>query len=74
MSYYSNQIIWDLDKKTLVQLDAPGVFAWDPGVKRHSHLVWIAGPQAGTTYVCEGGLTGAEYLMERGEIAPAKTC
>lgn len=77
--YYGNQIIWDLDNKKLVQLSNPdSAFAWNTEQypKRHTHLVYTdkAQPkgQVGRIFVAEGGLAGAEYLLERGEIIPAK--
>lgn len=71
--YYGNQIIYDLDKKKLVELSNPdSVFAWDTSQypKHHTHLIWT---NTRKVYVSEGGLTGAEYLLERGEIEPAKS-
>ena len=71
--YYANQIIWDIDKKKLVELSNPGdVFAWDGSQypKNHTHLVYTKQPDK--TYCCEGGMAGAEYLMERDEIRPAR--
>lgn len=71
--YYANQIIWDIDKKKLVELSNPGdVFAWDASQypKNHTHLIYSKEP--GKIYCCEGGMAGAEYLMERGEILPAR--
>lgn len=76
--YYGNQIIWDLDEKKLAQLDNPdSVWAWDASQfpKRHCHLVYTDKAQAnkaGDIYVSEGGLNGAEYFLEKGEIKPSK--
>lgn len=70
--YWANQIIWDLDNKKPVQLSNPdSAFAWDGSQypKNHTHLVW---KKTGKTYVNEGGLTGAQYLLENGEIGSSK--
>jgi len=77
MSYWSNQIIWDLDKNELFQIKGEGTFAFFEELpERHTHLVYTAkfqGGKPGSIYVADGGLTGAAYLLERDEIRPANT-
>lgn len=71
MSYWSNQIIWDIGRKRLVQLKGTGVFYFGVKLpKRHCHLKYV---KDNRTYVNEGGMAGAKYLLEQGEIAPART-
>ena len=75
--HWANQILFDLDKKKLFQLSNPdSTFAWDTTQypPRYTELIYTAsakGHKSGSYYCADGGLTGAAYLLERGEIEPA---
>lgn len=75
--HYGNQILYNLDTETLFQLNNPdSVWSWDfkQYPSRYTELVYTrkaqGGKKPGEIYCADGGLIGAEYLLQCGEITP----
>ena len=75
--HYGNQILYNLDTKTLFQLhNEDSVWGWDftQYPPNYTELVWTekaqGGKKPGSIYVADGGLVGAEYLLQMGELMP----